>query len=157
MAPPEQVNRVIDHIVKQFRPERIVLFGSYASGTASEGSDVDLLVIMPTAIPPIRQAVAVYRSLDHDIPVDILVRTPAQVEARNPLALIIRTVLGEGITVHGAGVRMSHSYLPSPPSPSPRRDFRLNNEYVAGSQREVRTTLGKETDGGHDDASTVRE
>jgi uncharacterized protein len=34
-------------VAREFRPEMIVLFGSYAYGTPTEDSDVDLLVIMP--------------------------------------------------------------------------------------------------------------
>ena len=36
-----------DSIVKQFRPEKIVLFGSYALGQPDAYSDVDILVILP--------------------------------------------------------------------------------------------------------------
>jgi len=36
-----------DTIVDEVHPEEIILFGSYAKGTEREGSDVDLLVVMP--------------------------------------------------------------------------------------------------------------
>ena len=34
-------------IAERFRPQRIILFGSYAYGTPTEDSDVDLMVVMP--------------------------------------------------------------------------------------------------------------
>lgn len=34
-------------LVKEFHPQSIILFGSYARGTADKHSDVDLLVICP--------------------------------------------------------------------------------------------------------------
>ena len=34
-------------LVERFEPQRIILFGSYARGTADDRSDVDLLVICP--------------------------------------------------------------------------------------------------------------
>ena len=34
-------------LVERFQPQRIILFGSYARGTADDRSDVDLLVICP--------------------------------------------------------------------------------------------------------------
>lgn len=37
-------------------PHRVVLFGSYAQGTATDDSDVDLLVIAETRPPPCRQS-----------------------------------------------------------------------------------------------------
>ena len=61
---------------------------------------MDLLVVMDTDLRPLRQAAAIYRALDHRVPVDVLVRTPAQVADRNPRDLILREILREGITVY---------------------------------------------------------
>ncbi len=103
VAVPPAVRRVVEQIAERFRPERIILFGSHAAGTADEGSDVDLLVVMATAEPVRRQATAIYRSLDHDVPVDVLVRTPDQVAVRNPRYLILETILAEGLTLYEVG------------------------------------------------------
>lgn len=43
----EKINALINKIVKEFNPIKIILFGSYARGTATPDSDVDLLVVMP--------------------------------------------------------------------------------------------------------------
>ena len=40
------ISTMVDRIVRRFQPARVVLFGSYARGTAIESSDVDLLVVM---------------------------------------------------------------------------------------------------------------
>ncbi len=103
VAVPPAVRRLVEQIAARFRPERIILFGSHANGTADEGSDIDLLVVVDTRQPPLRQAAAIYRAIPHDVPVDILVRTPDQVAARNPRDLILRTILAEGTTVYEAG------------------------------------------------------
>ena len=34
-------------IAREFHPQRVVLFGSHASGNADVDSDIDLLVVMP--------------------------------------------------------------------------------------------------------------
>jgi predicted nucleotidyltransferase len=47
---PEVLNEVVDRIVQAVRPQRIVLFGSAASGQMGPDSDLDLLVIMPDGI-----------------------------------------------------------------------------------------------------------
>jgi predicted nucleotidyltransferase len=100
---PLAVARLVDRIVEQFRPQRIILFGSHAIGTADDGSDIDLLVVMETSEPLLRQAAAIYRALDHEVPVDIFVRTPDQVAVRSPRDLILRTILEEGVTLYEAG------------------------------------------------------
>jgi len=40
------IERMVRRIVRQFRPERVILFGSHARGEAGPDSDVDLLVVM---------------------------------------------------------------------------------------------------------------
>jgi hypothetical protein len=39
------IRRFVNAVAREFNPERVVLFGSYARGEATEDSDVDLLVI----------------------------------------------------------------------------------------------------------------
>ena len=46
MAVHEKVNEMVRRIVQRFAPDKIILFGSYASGTAGPDSDVDLLIVM---------------------------------------------------------------------------------------------------------------
>lgn len=47
MVTREEIQATCDDIVREFAPLQIILFGSYAYGTLSEDSDVDLLVVMP--------------------------------------------------------------------------------------------------------------
>lgn len=97
------IDDLVHGIVRRFTPERVILFGSHANGTADEGSDIDLLIVMETPLSPLRQAIDIYLTLDHAVPVDLLVRTPEQIAARNPQDLILRTILQEGATVYEAG------------------------------------------------------
>jgi predicted nucleotidyltransferase len=41
------IEEVAERIVREFNPERIILFGSHAYGTPGPDSDVDLLVVLP--------------------------------------------------------------------------------------------------------------
>ena len=50
MVTEEILRLATDRLVEQFRPQRVILFGSQARGTADARSDVDLLVICP--VPP---------------------------------------------------------------------------------------------------------
>ncbi len=45
---PAQIQDVVDRIVQGYKPEKIILFGSYAYGTPTEDSDLDLVVIKDT-------------------------------------------------------------------------------------------------------------
>ena len=71
----------IQRIVAELRPEKVILFGSYAYGTPSPHSDVDLLVIMKTRASLKERSWAVSRLLlPRPFPVDILVKTPREIE-----------------------------------------------------------------------------
>lgn len=41
------IREMVDRIVRGFQPEQVILFGSYARGTETRDSDVDLLVVLP--------------------------------------------------------------------------------------------------------------
>ena len=71
----------IQKIAAELKPEKIILFGSYAYGTPNPHSDVDLLVIMKIRASLKERSWAVSRLLlPRPFPVDILVKTPKEVE-----------------------------------------------------------------------------
>ena len=76
VVPLSAIRRFARQIVERFAPERIILFGSYAYGTPTPDSDVDLLVVMPTR-NQIEQAVRIDEAIEErGFPLDLLVRTP---------------------------------------------------------------------------------
>jgi uncharacterized protein len=92
----------VQRIVEALQPERVILFGSWAHGTPTADSDVDLLVVMDTSAPPLERYLAVSRLLrPRPFPVDILVRTPAEmqraVESRDPF---MKEILSQGVVVY---------------------------------------------------------
>ena len=74
---PKLVNRIVDRIVSRFAPEQVILFGSYAKGTAGADSDVDLLVVMPVSGSKRLKTVEIGVAL-HDFasPKDIIISRP---------------------------------------------------------------------------------
>lgn len=42
-----RIEGIVPRIVERFHPCRVLLFGSYASGTSTHDSDVDMLVVVP--------------------------------------------------------------------------------------------------------------
>ncbi|MBU0704629.1 MAG: nucleotidyltransferase domain-containing protein [Chloroflexi bacterium] len=74
---------VAQRIAKEFQPEKIILFGSYAYGRPKPESDVDLLVVMDTPLRSRQQRLEISRALSpRPFPLDIIIRTPKQLEDR---------------------------------------------------------------------------
>ena len=89
------VRETIDAIVREFRPEMIIVFGSVAKGTADEYSDLDLLVVMDTNLGNYARASEIYRVVYRiPIPKDIIVLTPEEFESEkdNPLSFVSEIV-----------------------------------------------------------------
>ena len=89
------VRETIDTIVREFRPEMIIVFGSVTKGTADEYSDLDLLVVMDTHLEYHARASAIYRVVYRiPIPKDIIVLTPEEFESEkeNPLSFVSEIV-----------------------------------------------------------------
>jgi predicted nucleotidyltransferase len=72
----EQLSR---KIAANFDVEKIILFGSYADGTAREDSDIDLLVVANIDVGPLERY-GVVREVIGDFPAgfDIIVETPEE-------------------------------------------------------------------------------
>ena len=69
-------------IVERFGAQQVILFGSYANGTPTVESDVDLLVVMPLEGRCVDESVKIRLSLSPKFPVDLLVRTPETINER---------------------------------------------------------------------------
>jgi predicted nucleotidyltransferase len=75
------IRRFARQVAEQFRPDKIILFGSYAYGIPHENSDVDILVVMP-ARSQLRMAARIHIAIPPPFPLDIIVRTPYQMKWR---------------------------------------------------------------------------
>lgn len=83
MTAQTEIQAYCDAIAREFEPEKIILFGSYAYGTPTEDSDVDLMVVMPrTRSRGVRMSLKIRERLDRAFPMDLLVRTPAEIRKR---------------------------------------------------------------------------
>jgi HEPN domain-containing protein/predicted nucleotidyltransferase len=78
--PMSAIRRCARRIVERFRPDKIILFGSYAYGQPHEWSDVDLLVVMP-ARNQIDQSIRIINALEPPFSLDLIVRTPKRLNA----------------------------------------------------------------------------
>jgi uncharacterized protein len=81
MISPKEINQIVKTIVMGYAPEKIILFGSYATGVPSKDSDIDLLVVKDDLLPKIKRNRAVRGLLkDFSLPVDIIVKTVQEFE-----------------------------------------------------------------------------
>ncbi|HEQ60854.1 MAG TPA: nucleotidyltransferase domain-containing protein [Firmicutes bacterium] len=98
----ELLNEIARRIVERFHPEKIILFGSHAWGGARADSDVDLLVIMESDRRPAQRSAEVsLQCRPRLLPMDILVRTPAEVEYRLGINdPFLRRIIQQGRTLY---------------------------------------------------------
>ncbi len=83
MVTPDQIKQIVDTIIRHIQPERIVLFGSYADGSAHADSDIDLLIVVKDSDQPKHHRARAIRKLLWDVisaPKDILVYTRQEID-----------------------------------------------------------------------------
>ena len=75
--------RKIISIIKKISPEKIYLFGSYATDSSDEQSDIDLLIIAPSHDRPLERRLKLRKMLaeyDRKFGLDLLIYTPDEFE-----------------------------------------------------------------------------
>ncbi len=99
----ELIQEIKNHIVRGVHPEKIILFGSYAYGTPTKDSDLDLLIILPTKEPMHKRIYRIRKLLsEFRIPKDIIVYTPEEVETwKNVSNAFITSIMKKGKILYG--------------------------------------------------------
>src|SRR5258706_8338400 len=93
----KHIRELCKEIVERFRPQKVILFGSYAYGVPNADSDIDLLVVMPFEGRMHEQAVKIRKGLKSAMPIDLLVRTPEQVRERVEMEdFFMREIVDQG-------------------------------------------------------------
>ncbi len=94
----QAIDRLVQGIIQEVHPLRIILFGSLARSQATPNSDIDLLVVMPEGVHRRHTEQRLYQNLRGiGVPYDIIVATPSDLEThKNHLGLIYKTILQEG-------------------------------------------------------------
>ncbi|MBC7226277.1 MAG: nucleotidyltransferase domain-containing protein [Thermoflexales bacterium] len=96
--------QAIEKIVQAVKPEKIILFGSYAYGNPTPDSDVDLLIIWDTDKPPRERLVTISLLLyPRPFPVDLIVKTPRELEEELPRNFFLREAVTRGIVLYERG------------------------------------------------------
>ena len=99
-----KLDEVVERLVKEFKPEKIILFGSHAWGTPTPDSDWDLMIVVNSSdAAPTRRAARAYRCLNGlRIPVEIIVSTRAEIEQyRTVRSSLANRILADGQVLYG--------------------------------------------------------
>src|SRR5258708_3110502 len=103
MVTRRQIRDYAHEIARQFRPRRIILFGSYAYGKPTRDSDVDLLVIVAHKGRGVRKAIQIELKTPAPFPCDLLVRSPRTIQQRLEWGdCFIREILTKGTILYEA-------------------------------------------------------
>ena len=92
-------------LIKLYKPEKIILFGSYVWGKPTKHSDIDLFIVKKTRKKRVKRFSEVQRLLygyHASIPIEPLVLTPQELKKRLTMEdpFILR-ILKEGKVLHG--------------------------------------------------------
>ena len=82
MIKTEDIQALSKEIARQFKPEKVILFGSHAHGNPRDDSDVDLLVILPFLGSSFRKALDILNKVNPQFDVDLIVRHPDDAQKR---------------------------------------------------------------------------
>jgi predicted nucleotidyltransferase len=85
MPDPAVLVRIADRLKRQYRAEKVVVYGSVARGEATIHSDIDLLVVAPSTEKGYQRMAtvkAVVRDLSRGLPISPIVLTPEELEQR---------------------------------------------------------------------------
>jgi len=98
----ETIDNIVDKIVTNNNPEKIILFDSYTTDNYDSNSDIDLLVIIKSDKPRHKRGREIRKSLrGMGVPIDIVVFTPEEVKKyKNVTNSIINIAVKEGVVLY---------------------------------------------------------
>jgi predicted nucleotidyltransferase len=102
MIGTDKISEIVNKIASGYNPEKIILFGSYATGNPNEDSDLDLFVIKDTDLPRPQRTVQVRKMIYGSmIPIDLIVYTPKEIdESKENRFSFVYEVLNTGKTLY---------------------------------------------------------
>lgn len=103
MVTQEQIDEIKRRIVENIKPEKIILFGSYAEGNPKKASDLDLLIVKDSNLPRYKRGKEVRKYLRGlKIAVDLVVYTKDEIQKwSNVKTAFITTVMEKGKVLYG--------------------------------------------------------
>ncbi len=123
----EVIEEIVRRIVETVAPDKIVLFGSVVPGSPSATRGVGVLVVVPFEGRSLAKAIEIERDVGPQIPLEILVRRPEDVnralQSGDPF---IKGIVERGRLMHASAVARAQE----PPSPRPVRRGAVSEEVL---------------------------
>ncbi len=98
-----RLQKISERLKKEYNAEKVILYGSYATGEATEDSDIDLFIIAPTNERFFERMATVrglIRDLRNGMPVSPIILTPDEVQKRiNMGDQFVQQILEEGMII----------------------------------------------------------
>jgi len=103
MISTENIHEVVEKIIRDFKPQKIILFGSYAAGNPTKDSDLDLLIVKDSDLPKIERNRRVRRLFKNvRFPVDVIVKTSLEYERyKNVIGTVVYSAHKYGKVLYG--------------------------------------------------------
>ena len=76
-----ELERILEILRKRVRPEKVILFGSLASGRLKPESDIDLLIVQNSDDSIFERVKKLERLLHRQYAADLIVLTPSEIQA----------------------------------------------------------------------------
>lgn len=97
-----QIASITNQLIKKYKPQKILLFGSSVTGNMNDDSDLDFLIIKDDKKKPYNRIVEVYGLVKKNIAADFIVYTPQEFDERLKLGdPFITSILAEGKILYG--------------------------------------------------------
>ncbi|MDZ7304392.1 MAG: nucleotidyltransferase domain-containing protein [candidate division KSB1 bacterium] len=93
-----ELARILPIIINEYQPEKIILFGSLATGEVHEWSDIDLAIIKETELNYYDRLLEFKKMLDCHLATDVFIYRPQEFEARvaENHYFMVDEILGKG-------------------------------------------------------------
>ncbi|OGU71976.1 MAG: hypothetical protein A2V93_05910 [Ignavibacteria bacterium RBG_16_34_14] len=91
----------IDQIIKNYDPEKVILFGSRVKSNSKEDSDYDFLIIKDTKTRRLNRREEALEGIYLKVPIDLLILTPEEIEYLKKMkSEFLKEILDEGVVVY---------------------------------------------------------
>jgi predicted nucleotidyltransferase len=100
----EEISNIVEQLIRLYKPQKVILFGSLAEGQMHQGSDIDLFIIKndvpELGVDRIRQ---LDRLIKYGLATDFIVYKPQELEQRLKLGdPFLKNILDKGKVLYEA-------------------------------------------------------
>jgi len=97
----KELHKILATLIEEYKPEKIVLFGSLATGRVREWSDIDLLIIKETSTRRLYRRAEALKGIERNVPIDVIILTTGEVRLlRNESSFFIKDIFEKGSVLY---------------------------------------------------------